>query len=267
MHAVVSRVCKDALPSTLCLASRGLASATHAAAAAGDGPVGPLDLYKQLLVMERLRPDSSQLGVVHWLQRFAQHSEPCGVYLWGSVGCGKSMLMDLLVGSMEGGTRVRRQHFHELMLDVHRQLHALQMARPRTVVQTKQGGLPMYKYGDFVASKEAAGGGGADPRTTEGGDGAGGGRERRTSTPLAHVIDAIASQTSLLCLDEMQVTDVADAMLLRQLFEGLFDGGRPRATAWRVVVYMRALERSGAWQAAPTHRTPPHTSPVLHHAV
>ena len=35
----------------------------------------------------------------------------------------------------------------------------------------------------------------------------------------------IALRGAVLCLDEMQVTDVADAMLLRQLFEGLFERG------------------------------------------
>ena len=33
--------------------------------------------------------------------------------------------------------------------------------------------------------------------------------------------DTLASRSALFCIDEMQVTDVADAMLLRQLFEGL----------------------------------------------
>ena len=44
-------------------------------------------------------------------------------------------------------------------------------------------------------------------------------------TPIERVVAHIASRGSLVCLDEMQVTDVADAMLLRQLFEGLFACG------------------------------------------
>ena len=56
-----------------------------------------------------------------------RHDSPAvdGVYLWGSVGTGKSMLMDLLVGSCGESPVVMRKHFHELMLDVHRQLHEL----------------------------------------------------------------------------------------------------------------------------------------------
>lgn len=44
-----------------------------------------------------------------------------GVYLWGGVGRGKSMLMDLLRDCLTG-TAKRRIHFHEFMLDVHARL-------------------------------------------------------------------------------------------------------------------------------------------------
>jgi predicted ATPase len=43
------------------------------------------------------------------------------------VGCGKTMLMDLFLARVEAaapGLRTRRVHFHEFMLDTHKQLHA-----------------------------------------------------------------------------------------------------------------------------------------------
>ena len=43
--------------------------------------------------------------------------------------------------------------------------------------------------------------------------------------PLTRVADKVASQTRVICLDELFVTDVADAMILARLFARLFDRG------------------------------------------
>ena len=169
------------------------------------------------------------------LQRFAHQihgrrrpsDAVAGVYLWGSVGSGKSMLMDLFAGSCAVPTT--RLHFHELMLDVHQQLHAMHSARPRRVVFTKQG-LPVYKYDDVEPAEDSR----AAPSGTDGTSSTGADAEDsdaevasrpKTFGPLEHVISTLAARGPVLCLDEMQVTDVADAMVLRQLFEGLFARG------------------------------------------
>ncbi|MEM7610371.1 MAG: cell division protein ZapE [Pseudomonadota bacterium] len=49
---------------------------------------------------------------------------PKGVYLWGSVGRGKTVMMDLFCQSLDSVTR-KRSHFHRFMYDVHAQLKTL----------------------------------------------------------------------------------------------------------------------------------------------
>ena len=59
-----------------------------------------------------------------------------GMYIYGGVGVGKSLLMDLFYESLPTA-RKRRAHFHSFMLDVHRRCHALtRVARHRGDVLT-----------------------------------------------------------------------------------------------------------------------------------
>ena len=97
--------------------------------------------------------------------------------------------MELAHRAGAGAAQPRRQHWHELMIDVHARLHALQQARPRRVVLTEQG-QRVFKYDDADDDVDHA-------------------------APLDAVVRAIAAETQLLCLDEVQVTDVADALVLR----------------------------------------------------
>ncbi|HET6913215.1 MAG TPA: cell division protein ZapE [Rhodanobacteraceae bacterium] len=59
-----------------------------------------------------------------WFSRWREPAAPQGIYLWGTVGRGKTMLMDLFVESLPPGTALR-VHFHRFMLDVHAQLRKL----------------------------------------------------------------------------------------------------------------------------------------------
>lgn len=95
--------------------------------------------YDELVAAGELRPDPAQREAARKLARlrgelvaqsqqgflsklFGKPKPPRGVYLWGGVGRGKSMLMDLFHEALAIEEK-RRVHFHAFMLEVHALLH------------------------------------------------------------------------------------------------------------------------------------------------
>jgi len=78
------------------------------------------------IIEHRLARKSSSLG---WMfgNREKRQSPIKGLYIYGDVGRGKTMLMDLFFESSPV-QRKRRAHFHEFMIDVHERIHAIRQA-------------------------------------------------------------------------------------------------------------------------------------------
>ncbi|KAL7893579.1 AFG1-like ATPase domain-containing protein [Trichoderma sp. SZMC 28014] len=202
-----------------------LPSATRALATVSDraiGGLGPLEEYDRRVDAGILRNDEHQRGIIESLQHL--HNElrnyhappvvhpsldllkpakksvfsslfgngggakaaikdipenlPRGLYLFGDVGSGKTMLMDLFYDTLPPSVKTKtRIHFHNFMQDVHKRLHKMKIQHGSEV-----DAVP------FVAAD-------------------------------------IAEQGNVLCFDEFQCTDVADAMILRRLLECLMSHG------------------------------------------
>ena len=109
-----------------------------------------------------------------------------GVYLWGPVGRGKSMLMDLFFDHAPFQPK-QRIHFLDFMAKVHHLVN-------------------LWRNGDVTARRAKFG-------------------QAKGEDPIPPVADVLAAEARLLCFDELQVTDIADAMILGRLFEARFARG------------------------------------------
>jgi cell division protein ZapE len=91
--------------------------------------VAMLSRLETRIAHHRLARKSSSLG---WM--FASRQQDTGplkgLYLYGEVGRGKTMLMDLFFAASPV-VRKRRAHFHEFMVDVHERIHDWRQRRTR----------------------------------------------------------------------------------------------------------------------------------------
>ncbi|MFL6764961.1 MAG: cell division protein ZapE, partial [Sphingomicrobium sp.] len=120
---------------------------------------GPVRVaYDALIAANELKPDRAQANAVAALDRLAANARskgllsrlfgansegPVGVYLWGGVGRGKSMLMDLGFDRIDIQPK-RRVHFHEFMIETH---HCLREAR------RSEEGDPIEPVAEAIASE------------------------------------------------------------------------------------------------------------------
>lgn len=151
-------------------------------------------IYQAKTEAGELRPDPAQQAVLAMLEPIrtwlegqatakpkgltalfrAPAAPPKGLYLWGGVGRGKSMIMDLFFAATDIAAK-RRVHFHAFMQEIHHAMHQV--------------------------------------------------RKTGADDALAPVAADIASRLRLLAFDEMQITDIADAMIVGRLFDLLLGAG------------------------------------------
>ncbi len=154
----------------------------------GSGMMDLTSLYEARIANGSLTRDDAQEAVLpHFDRIHAALAQPVkrgffrkpppapqGLYLWGGVGRGKSMLMDMFVETL-GNIPARRVHFHAFMQEIHAGLHKA--------------------------------------------------REDGVEDALAPVAEQVIQSARLLAFDEMQITDITDAMIVGRLFDMLHAGG------------------------------------------
>ena len=147
-----------------------------------------LEAYTEKIKSGELRSDAGQAEIVSHLDHLAQKLEareqrgaigrflntngtPKGIYIYGDVGRGKTMLMDMFFADLQVKAK-QRIHFHAFMQDIHRRRQVL-----------------------------------------------------READVVAQIATDLAKQAQVLCLDEMQISDIADAMIVGRLFQALLAQG------------------------------------------
>lgn len=160
-----------------------------------------LETYNQRIAGGHLTADAAQAEAVRRLDQvdqmlrnrkpggwFSKPEQVRGLYMWGGVGRGKSMLMDLFYDTLTTPKK-RRVHFHDFMQETHAFINEWKAMDDKARKKTKLG------------------------------------QRSNLDDPIPAAANKIASTAEVLCFDEFQVTDIADAMLLGRLFERVLEHG------------------------------------------
>ncbi len=155
----------------------------------------PTEALVEKIAVGDLQKDAGQLATAHeldklhtaiiecqsrgFLTKIVGRTKPVtGLYIYGGVGRGKTMLMDMFFASLPHGDRGPigwRLHFHDFMVLAQDLIHAA--------------------------------------------------REAGKAEPIREAASQLASRGSVLCFDEMEVRDIADAMIVARLFTAIFEEG------------------------------------------
>lgn len=131
------------------------------------------------LALDQIVDVAAGLGRRSWMKTLISKTEtPRGLYIYGGVGRGKTMLMDMFYAALPTGPNSPtkwRLHFHDFMVQAQ----------------------------DMIHDARAAG----------------------DSDPIETAAAALAKKGRIMCFDEMEVRDIADAMILSRLFSNIMNRG------------------------------------------
>jgi len=125
--------------------------------------------------LDKLTTDLIQKSKKFSFPFFKNSSDFRGFYIYGGVGRGKSMIMDIFFENIRLEKK-RRIHFHDFMKEVHSKIYSI-------------------------------------------------GQKNKKIDPVQVFARQFVEKSKLLCFDEMEIRDIADAMIIYRLFKSLFSMG------------------------------------------
>jgi protein AFG1 len=154
------------------------------------------DHHKQQQLQQKIE-QKQQDDTIQKIKEFNKNEEqtpsisiqvPRGFYIHGPVGTGKSMMLNVFYEHAPTHKK-RRLHFHSFLQEIHQRIHIL----------NKQ---LLDEHGRSFHIDTA-----------------------KSRNPILRIAQQVSEEVTLLCIDEFQVTDIADAMILAQFFGELWRQG------------------------------------------